>query len=102
MPVRPPYAGPVPVTGPPPEASMNESLFLQLEGKVKQLAERARALDRERARLAHVLVQKEKALDKRDREVAALLGLKRSAFERVDVLLHELNKLGLPSSGPET
>ena len=81
---------------------MNESLFLQLEGKVKQLVERCRALDRERVRLTHLLDQKEKALAKRDREVASLLGLKRSAFERVDALLHELNKLRLPSDGPET
>ncbi len=81
---------------------MNENLFLQLEGKVKQLAERCRALDRERVRLAHMLAQKEKALDKRDREVASLLGLKKSAFDRVGSLLHELNKLRLPSDGPES
>jgi hypothetical protein len=99
---RPAYDGPHPVTGPPPEGSMNESLFLQLEGKVKQLAERCRALDRERVRLTHLLEQKEKALAKRDREVASLLGMKKSAFERVDVLLHELNKLRLPTDGPET
>ncbi len=81
---------------------MYENLFLQLEGKVKQLADRCRVLDRERVRLAHLLAQKEKALDKRDREVAALLGLKKSAFERVDALLHELNKIRLSSDGPET
>jgi len=81
---------------------MNENLFLQLEGKVKQLAERCRALDRERVRLAHMLAQKEKALEKRDREVASLLGLKKSAFDRVGSLLHELNKLRLPSDGPES
>ena len=80
---------------------MNESLFLQLEGKVKQLAERCRAIDRERVRLTHLLAQKEKALHKRDQEVAALLGLKKSAFERVDALLHELNKLRLPVDGSD-
>ena len=75
---------------------MNESLFLQLEGKVRQLAERCKTIERERARLAHLLEQKERALEKRDREVAVLLGLKKSAFERVDALLHELDKFRLP------
>jgi hypothetical protein len=81
------------------EAIMNPGLFLQLEVKVKELAERCRALDREKTRLVHLLSQKERALDKRDREVAVLLGLKRSAFERVDALLSELNKFRLPPDG---
>jgi DNA repair exonuclease SbcCD ATPase subunit len=78
---------------------MKQSSFLQLEGKVKALAERCRTLGRESARLAQILEQKERALKQRDQEVAALQGQKRRALERVDALLNELNKLGLPLDG---
>ncbi|OFW62982.1 MAG: hypothetical protein A2Y74_00760 [Actinobacteria bacterium RBG_13_63_9] len=78
---------------------MNPSLFVELEVKVKELAERCRALDREKTRLVQLLSQKERALEKRDREVAVLLGLKKSAFERVDALLQEMNKFRLPPDG---
>jgi septal ring factor EnvC (AmiA/AmiB activator) len=78
---------------------MKQSAFLQLEGKVKELAERCRTLGRESARLSQVLEQKERALKQRDQEVAALQGQKRRALERVDALLSEINKLGLPPDG---
>jgi DNA-binding ferritin-like protein len=75
---------------------VKQSAFLQLEEKVKELAERCLALGRESARLSQILEQKERALKQRDQEVAALQGQKRRALERVDALLNELNKLGLP------
>ena len=78
---------------------MKASAFLQLEGKIKDLADRCRALGRERDRLLQNLVQKERALSERDREVATLMGQRKRARERVDVLLRELNKLGLPTDG---
>lgn len=75
---------------------MKASLFLELEEKVKALAERCRTLGRERTRLSQILQQKERALGERDREVAALEAQRRRALERVNTLLNEINKLGLP------
>jgi septal ring factor EnvC (AmiA/AmiB activator) len=80
---------------------MKTSAFLQLEGKIKELVERCRALGRERDRLSQSLEQKVRALSERDREVSALSGQRRRAIERVDLLLKEFNKLGLPPDGPD-
>jgi len=79
---------------------MKTSLFLELETKVKALAERCRTLGRERARLAQLLEQKERALGQRDREVATLQAQRKRALERVNLLLNELQKLGLPPDRP--
>ncbi|MFQ5457810.1 MAG: hypothetical protein ACE5FC_05085 [Myxococcota bacterium] len=75
---------------------MKASLFLELEEKVKALAERCRALGRERTRLAQLLQQKDRVLGERDREVAALEAQRKRALERVNTLLNEITKLGLP------
>ena len=79
---------------------MKTSLFLELETKVKALAERCRALGRERARLLHMIEQKDRALGQRDREVATLQAQRKRALERVNILLSELQKLGLPPDRP--
>ena len=73
---------------------MKASLFLELEEKVKALAERCRALGKERTRLAQLLQHKERALSQRDREVATMQAQRKRALERVDTLLNDLKKLG--------
>jgi len=74
---------------------MKASLFLELEEKVKALAERCRALGKERTRLEQLLQHKERALSQRDREVATLQAQRKRALERVDTLLNDLGKLGI-------
>ena len=75
---------------------MKANLFLELEEKVKALAERCRALGKERTRLAQLLEQKDRVLTQRDREVATLEAQKKRALERINTLLNDLGKLGLP------
>ncbi|MDP3938543.1 MAG: hypothetical protein Q8R92_10460 [Deltaproteobacteria bacterium] len=79
---------------------MKTSLFLELETKVKALADRCRALGRERAKLLHLLEQKDRVLGQRDRDVATLQAQRKRALERVNILLNELQKLGLPPDRP--